>query len=81
MKDGIKSGLTALVVLRATSALSAHNYSAARFDLTKKGELSGTLNRQQFRARIERDMAFWRPMLEKLGISAQGDTPAAAPAR
>jgi tripartite-type tricarboxylate transporter receptor subunit TctC len=47
----------------------------------RKGELTGTLNGKQFRARIERDMAFWRPTLEKLGISVQGDTPAPAPAR
>jgi tripartite-type tricarboxylate transporter receptor subunit TctC len=47
----------------------------------RKGELTGTLDRQQFRARIERDVAFWRPTLAALGISVQGDAPAAAPQR
>jgi tripartite-type tricarboxylate transporter receptor subunit TctC len=46
----------------------------------KKGELSGTLNRAQFTARVARDVAHWRPMIAKLGISAQGDSTAPAPA-
>jgi tripartite-type tricarboxylate transporter receptor subunit TctC len=43
----------------------------------RKGEITGTLDRREFRTRIERDMAFWRPTLEKLGISVTGDAPAA----
>ena len=46
----------------------------------KKGELTGTLNRQQFTERIARDVAHWRPMIVKLGITAQGDAAAPAPA-
>lgn len=37
------------------------------------GELSGTLNRAQFKQRIERDVAYWRPAIKKLGISIQGN--------
>ena len=35
----------------------------------RDGELRGTLNSQEFKARIERDIAFWRPMIKQLGIS------------
>ena len=35
------------------------------------GELRGTLDSKAFRARIARDVAFWRPTLKTLGISAQ----------
>ncbi len=45
----------------------------------KKGELRGTLNAKGFHARIEHDIAFWRPMIRKLGISAEGATLPAAP--
>ena len=41
----------------------------------KVGELTGTLNRKEFTARVERDVAYWRPTVKKLGISAQGSTP------
>jgi tripartite-type tricarboxylate transporter receptor subunit TctC len=37
----------------------------------KNGELRGTLNSKEFRARIERDVAFWRRTLPTLGISTQ----------
>src|SRR5262249_30379593 len=37
----------------------------------KNGELRGTLNGKEFRARIESDIAFWRKTLPTLGISAQ----------
>lgn len=35
----------------------------------KDGELRGTLDAQGFKARIEHDVAFWRPMIKQLGIS------------
>jgi len=41
----------------------------------KQGELTGTLNRREFKSRLERDVAYWRPALKKLGISAQGNAP------
>ena len=41
----------------------------------KVGELTGTLNRKEFSARIERDVGYWRPTIKKLGISVQGNTP------
>jgi len=37
----------------------------------KNGELRGTLNSKEFRARIEHDVAFWRKALPTLGISIQ----------
>jgi tripartite-type tricarboxylate transporter receptor subunit TctC len=39
----------------------------------KAGELSGTLTRQEFKTRIERELAFWRPTIKKLGITVQGN--------
>ncbi len=47
----------------------------------KLGELRGTLNAKQFGERIQHDLAFWRPMIKKLGITIGGATqakPAAA---
>jgi tripartite-type tricarboxylate transporter receptor subunit TctC len=41
----------------------------------KIGELTGTLNRREFKARVEHDVAYWRPTLKKLGISVQGNAP------
>lgn len=35
----------------------------------KDGELRGTLDAKGFKARIERDVTFWRPMIKQLGIS------------
>jgi tripartite-type tricarboxylate transporter receptor subunit TctC len=34
----------------------------------KDGETSGTLDAEDFKARIEHDVAFWGPMIKKLGI-------------
>jgi tripartite-type tricarboxylate transporter receptor subunit TctC len=34
----------------------------------KDGETSGTLDAKDFKARIEHDVAFWGPMIKKLGI-------------
>ena len=55
--------------------------SASVQEHMRKGEISGTLNSSEFAARIASDVARWRPMLPKLGITAQeGPVPAAAPA-
>jgi tripartite-type tricarboxylate transporter receptor subunit TctC len=54
--------------------------SAAVQEHMKKGEISGTLNSSEFAARIAKDVAYWRPMLPKLGIAAQEGPPPAAPA-
>ena len=35
----------------------------------KDGELRGTLDAKGFKARIEHDVTFWRPMIKQLGIS------------
>jgi tripartite-type tricarboxylate transporter receptor subunit TctC len=75
------AGLPADVAANLEKAALAAIASPKIQEHMRKGELTGTLNREQFRARIERDLAFWRPTLQKLGISVQGDTPAAAPAR
>ena len=34
----------------------------------KEGEVTGTLDAHGFKARLERDVAFWGPMIKKLGI-------------
>jgi tripartite-type tricarboxylate transporter receptor subunit TctC len=34
----------------------------------KDGETHGTLDAKGFKARLEKDVAFWRPMIKKLGI-------------
>src|SRR3954469_11945181 len=53
--------------------------SASVQEHMRKGEISGTLNAKEFAARIASDAARWRPMLPKLGITAQdGPAPAAA---
>ena len=44
----------------------------------KDGELRGTLDAAGFKARIARDVAFWRPMIKQLGISTTGAEPAPA---
>jgi tripartite-type tricarboxylate transporter receptor subunit TctC len=75
------TGLPADVAANLEKAALAAIGSPKIQEHMRKGELTGTLNSQQFRARIERDLAFWRPTLQKLGISVQGETPAAAPAR
>ena len=52
--------------------------SASVQEHMRKGEISGTLNAREFSARIASDVARWRPMLPKLGITAQeGPVPAA----
>ena len=75
------AGLPADVAASLEKAALAAIASPKIQEHMRKGELTGTLNREQFRARIERDLAFWRPTLQKLGISVQGDAPAAAPQR
>ena len=61
-----KAALTAI----ASPAIQEH---------MKKGELTGTLNRTQFTARVASDVERWGPMIKKLGITDQGDAPAAQP--
>ncbi len=43
----------------------------------RDGELRGTLDAAGFKARIARDVAFWRPMIKQLGISTSGGAEAA----
>jgi len=45
----------------------------------KDGELRGTLDARDFKARIAHDVAFWRPMIKQLGIT-MGEAAPAAPA-
>jgi tripartite-type tricarboxylate transporter receptor subunit TctC len=45
----------------------------------KDGELRGTLDAKGFKARIERDVAFWGPMIKQLGISTSGTAEPAPP--
>ena len=61
-----KAALTAI----ASPAIQEH---------MKKGELTGTLNRAQFTARVASDVERWGPMIKTLGITDQGDAPAAQP--
>ena len=67
------------VAARLENAALAAIKSSAIQDFMKKGELRGTLNSQEFRARIDNDTAHWRPMLATLGISAEGTTTAPLP--
>ena len=70
-------GLPADVAARLEKAALTAIQSKTIQDHMKKGELSGTLDRKGFAERIARDVAYWRPMLPKLGITA-GDAPAPA---
>ncbi len=36
-----------------------------------QGGLIGTTGRQDFRATLDRDFAYWRPQIKKLGITLQ----------
>jgi tripartite-type tricarboxylate transporter receptor subunit TctC len=65
------SGLPSDIVSRLEKAALAAIASPAIQLFMQKGELRGTLNAREFRARIETDVAYWRPMLAKLGISAE----------
>jgi tripartite-type tricarboxylate transporter receptor subunit TctC len=79
------AGLPPDVAAKLEKAALAAIASPSIQEHMKKGELSGTLNRAQFTERVARDVAHWRPMIKKLGITDQGDAaapaPAAAPAR
>ncbi len=66
------AGLPPETAARLEKAALAAIASPAIQAFMKKGELRGTLNSHEFRARIENDVAYWRPMLAKLGISAEG---------
>ncbi len=50
-----------------TAALAAIK-SARMQQMMKEGETTGTLDAKGFKARIEHDVAFWGPMIKKLGI-------------
>lgn len=69
------AGIPADVAARLEKAFLAAVASPSVQQHMKVGELTGTLNRAEFRARIERDVAYWRPTIKKLGISVQGSTP------
>ena len=70
----------AQATLMLRQALDRTIKSAAVQEHMRKGEISGTLNSSEFAARIAKDVAYWRPMLPKLGIAAQGEAvPAAVP--
>ena len=73
-------GLPADVAAKLEKAALAAIASPSIQEHMKKGELTGTLNRRQFTERITSDVARWRPMIAKLGITAQGDAAAPAPA-
>lgn len=45
----------------------------------KDGELRGTLDAKEFKARIAHDVAFWGPMIKQLGISTSGTAEPAPP--
>lgn len=74
------AGLAPDVAAKLEKAALAAIASPSIQEHMKKGELTGTLNRQQFTDRVARDVAHWRPMIAKLGISTQGDSAAPAPA-
>jgi tripartite-type tricarboxylate transporter receptor subunit TctC len=75
------AGLAPDVAAKLEKAALAAIHSSLVQEHMKQGELRGTLNSKEFRARIDSDVAFWRPMIKKLGISIGGTTaaPAAAP--
>src|SRR5262245_7078798 len=65
------AGLPADVAAKLETAALAAIKSPKVQQHMADGELRGTLDSKGFRARIERDVAFWRPTLKTLGISAQ----------
>jgi tripartite-type tricarboxylate transporter receptor subunit TctC len=65
------AGLSADMAAKLEAAALTAIKSPKVQDHMREGELRGTLDSKGFRARIERDMAFWRPMLKTLGITAQ----------
>jgi tripartite-type tricarboxylate transporter receptor subunit TctC len=65
------AGLPADMAAKLEAAALAAIKSPKVQDHMREGELRGTLDSKGFRARIERDIAFWRPMLKTLGITAQ----------
>jgi tripartite-type tricarboxylate transporter receptor subunit TctC len=62
---GIAPNTAAKLEAAAMTALKSQRMQQAM----KDGELRGTLDAQGFKARIEHDAAFWRPMIKQLGIS------------
>jgi tripartite-type tricarboxylate transporter receptor subunit TctC len=73
------AGLPPDVAKKLEAAALTAIKSASVQEHMRKGEISGTLNAKEFAARIASDAARWRPMLPKLGITAQeGPAPATA---
>jgi tripartite-type tricarboxylate transporter receptor subunit TctC len=64
------AGLAPAVATRLETAALAAIKSPKVQEHMQAGELSGTLDSRAFRARMDSDIAFWRPMLPKLGITA-----------
>jgi tripartite-type tricarboxylate transporter receptor subunit TctC len=74
------AGLPPDVAAKLEKAALAAIASPAIQEHIKKGELTGTLNRAQFTARVASDVARWGPIIKTLGITDQGDAAAPAPA-
>jgi len=73
---GIAPGLAARLEAAALTAIKSPKVQQHMRD----GELRDTLDAAGFKARIARDIAFWRPMIKQLGISTSGEAaPPAAP--
>ena len=72
---GLPPDVAAKLEKAALTAIASH----AIQEHMKKGELTGTLNRAQFTARVASDVERWGPMIKTLGITDQGDAPAAQP--
>jgi len=64
------AGLAPAVATRLETAALAAIKSPKVQEHMQAGELSGTLDSRAFRARMDSDIAFRRPMLPKLGITA-----------
>ena len=63
---GLPRDVAAKLEAAALTAIKSPKIQQAMRD----GELRGTLDAKQFKARIEQDVAFWRPMIKQLGIAA-----------
>jgi len=74
------AGLAPDVAAKLEKAALAAIHSPRVQEHMKQGELRGTLNSKEFKARIDSDVAFWRPMIKQLGISIGETTPAPAAA-
>jgi len=73
------AGLAPDVAARLEAAALAAIKSPKIQQHMKDGELRGTLDAKDFKARIARDVAFWGPMIKQLGISTTGTAEPAPP--